>query len=97
MQNLNKTDIENIAFLAKVKLSQSEITQYYKEFCSIIDYIKKINLIDTKGVEPTYQVNSLDNILAEDVKRDCPKKIQKRIISNFPDKQGALLKVPPIL
>ena len=93
---LKKEEVEKIAYLARLELSAEEKKKFQKELSSILDYVEQLKEVDTSAVSPTYQVNSLRDIWREDEIFSCDEGARKEIINNFPDKEDALLKVPPV-
>ncbi len=67
-------DIEKIALLARLSLTESEKEKLGKQFHKIVEYIDQLNRLDTENVEPTSHVLPLHNVLRED-----------KAQSNFPD------------
>ena len=59
-------DVEHIAKLARIKITQEEKEKLTQELGSIFGYIGKLNQLDTSNVEPTAQVTGLENIFRED-------------------------------
>ncbi|MEK7537244.1 MAG: Asp-tRNA(Asn)/Glu-tRNA(Gln) amidotransferase subunit GatC [Patescibacteria group bacterium] len=91
-------EIEHIAKLARLGLSEKEKEKLSQELSGILDYMKKLNEIDTKNVEPTAQVSGLLNIFRSD---GSPQKIDveriKKIISQAPEREDNFVKTKPIL
>ncbi len=50
---LSKKEIERVAWLAHIELSDKEKARFTEQFNEILDYFKKIDEVDTKGIEPT--------------------------------------------
>ena len=67
MASLSSDDVRHIAKLARLKLSEEEVTKYAAEMTKIFDYIEMLGTVDTKGVLPTEQVTGLFNSLRPDV------------------------------
>lgn len=65
-----KINVPHVAKLANLKLKDDEITKFEKQLSEVLDYIKKLEELDTKTVEPTSQVTGLENILREDKATD---------------------------
>ena len=63
---LSQKDIDHIANLARLGLSDKEKTKYSKELSEIFDYVEKLNEVNTKSVEPTSQAAGLTNVLRKD-------------------------------
>ncbi len=93
---ITEEDVKKIANKAKLRLTENEVKKYQGELESILEFIDKINEVDTEGVVPTYQVHNTSNVFREDKVDDCGDKIKDKIIENFPDKVDRLLKIPPV-
>lgn len=66
MAKLTDDQIRHIAKLARLQISDEEVTKFAKELSSILDYIGILNELDTENVEPTAQVTGLSNVFRED-------------------------------
>lgn len=66
---LSTQDVVHIASLAKLKLTNKEIEKFKKELSETIDYINKLNEIDTSKVEPMSHVTGLKNVYREDIEK----------------------------
>ena len=60
-------DIEHLAKLARLKLTDTEKEKFSNQMGTIIEYIEKLGELDTKNVEPTANVLGLSNVFREDV------------------------------
>lgn len=63
---LTADQVKHVAKLAKLPLSEDEIEKYSDQLSKILDYVEKLNQADTKGVEPTYNVTGLFNMMKPD-------------------------------
>ncbi len=61
-----KIDVKKIAKLSKLTLTASEEKEFGGQLNNIVEYIEKLNAIDTKGIEPTAQVTGLKNVTRND-------------------------------
>ncbi len=59
--------IDYVSILAKLELSREEKEQAKKDMASMLDYIDKLNELDTDGVEPMSHVFDVENVMREDV------------------------------
>ena len=59
-------DIEKIARLARLKLTEDEKTRLARQFTGILEHIDQLNQLDTQNVEPTSHVLPLTNVFRED-------------------------------
>lgn len=61
-----KIDVVKVAKLADLSLSPEEEEKYAQQLSKILDYIEQLNRADTLGVEPTFNVTGLSNVMRED-------------------------------
>lgn len=71
MAKLSITDIEKVARLARIDLSDKEGDQLTVEVSSILDFVDTLQAVDTTSVEPTAQVTGLTDVLRDDVVVKC--------------------------
>jgi aspartyl-tRNA(Asn)/glutamyl-tRNA(Gln) amidotransferase subunit C len=88
-------DIDHVALLARLKLTDSEKTLFSKQVGDIINYINKLNELDTSGVEPTAHVLPLKNIFRDDETRESLPR--EKAMQNAPDKADGYYRVPKII
>lgn len=84
--------IEYVGILAKLKLSDEEKEQAKKDMGSMLDYIDKLNELDTSGVEPMSHVFPVNNVFREDVITNEDTK--EKILSNAPEEKDGSFMVP---
>lgn len=65
--NISDETIEYVGILAKLELSGEEKEQAKKDIGEMLDYIDKLNELDTSGVEPMSHVFPVHNVFREDV------------------------------
>jgi aspartyl-tRNA(Asn)/glutamyl-tRNA(Gln) amidotransferase subunit C len=65
-KTLTTGDILHIAKLGNLTLNEKEIELFKKQLSSVIEYINKLQEVDTKTVEPTSQVTGLVDVFRED-------------------------------
>jgi aspartyl-tRNA(Asn)/glutamyl-tRNA(Gln) amidotransferase subunit C len=61
-----KIDLAHVAKLANLTLSPEEKALYGKQLEEIVDYVSKLNEVNTEKVEPTAHITGLENIGRED-------------------------------
>ena len=59
--------IEYVGILAKLELSEEEKQEAKKDMGRMLDYIDKLNELDTEGVEPMTHIFPVSNVFREDV------------------------------
>ncbi len=87
-------DVEHVAKLARLELTDEEKELYAKQLGEVLKYVDQMNEVDTTGVKPMAQVVDLVNVMRED-KVHC--EITKQaLMSNAPDEENGYFKVPKI-
>lgn len=66
MANLTRDDVLKLARLSRLHLNDDEIGKFQKEIEAIIGYVGQLQQVDGAGLEPTYQVTGLQNIMRRD-------------------------------
>lgn len=88
-------DVEHVANLARLELSDAEKEQFAGQLNAILKYAEKLNELDTDGVEPTSHVLSLANVMREDETR--PSWPIEKVLLNAPEEEDGQFKVPAVL
>lgn len=84
--------IEYVGILAKLELSDEEKENAKKDMESMLDYIDKLNELDTTGVEPMSHVFPVNNVFREDVVTNGDDR--ENILKNAPEEQDGMFNVP---
>jgi len=91
---ISKEEVKKIAKLARLAISEKEISKDQKEMSLILEYIKKMEEVDVTGVNPTSHPFSLENVTREDEPR---KDMCSDLVEMAPDKKDNFVKVKSIL
>jgi aspartyl-tRNA(Asn)/glutamyl-tRNA(Gln) amidotransferase subunit C len=92
---ISKEEIEHIAVLARLSLPEEEKELFGSQLSNILDYMEKLNELDTKGIEPTSHVLSLSNVMRDDIPR--PSIPKEEALTNAPDHTEKFYRVPKII
>lgn len=84
--------IEYVGILAKLELSDDEKEQAKKDMGRMLDYIDKLNELDTEGIDPMSHVFPVDNVFREDVVTNGDDRDQ--MLANAPQKKDGTYMVP---
>lgn len=84
--------IEYVGILAKLELSGEERERAKQDMGSMLDYIDKLNELDTEGVEPMSHVFQVQNVFREDVVTNTDER--SSILANAPGEKDGMFKVP---
>ena len=84
--------IEYVGILSKLELSEEEKEQAKKDMGSMLDYIDKLNELDTTGIEPMSHVFPLHNVFREDVVTNGDE--SEKTLKNAPGEKDNMFMVP---
>lgn len=84
--------IEYVGILAKLELGEAEKEAAKKDMGRMLDYIDKLNELDTDGVEPMSHVFPVYNVFREDVVKNGDNR--DSILKNAPERKDGAFKVP---
>lgn len=93
---LTREEIEQIATLARLELSEEEKTRYATQLSAVFQYIEMLNQVETNDVEETCQVTGLEDVVRIDEVKECDEERRKKLIELFPERKGNLLKVKAV-
>lgn len=91
---LTKKQVEHVALLARLELTEEEKEQYTTQLSAILDHIDALNKVDTENVPPTAHVLPLKNVFRED--GVCEHLVNEKALANAPAKEGPCFRVPRI-
>ena len=92
---VNKELVEKIAHLARLELSASEKAEMSQELTNILDWVDKLNEVDTTGVEPLIHMSEEMNVLREDIRQ--PHLSHEEALKNAPKKDSNYIRVPKVI
>ena len=92
---IDEAQVRRVALLGRLELSDEEVTQFSGQLSAIVEYIEKLNELDTDGVEPLAHCLPVHNVLREDVPK--PSLSNDAALANAPEREGEYFKVPKIL
>jgi len=81
MSKLTRDDVLKLATLSRLKLTDQEVAKFQVELSEILAYVELLDKVDTKGLEPTYQLTGLKNVMRPDKKikyQASPARLLKR-------------------
>jgi aspartyl-tRNA(Asn)/glutamyl-tRNA(Gln) amidotransferase subunit C len=92
---LSRGDVEHVAHLARLGLTDDELTRLEGQLNHIMEQYEKLADLDTSDIPPTAQTIELENILREDA--PTPSLPAETVLANAPERDGDLYVVPAIL
>ena len=96
-QRLTRADVERVATLARLELTDSEKDLFVRQLSEVLEYAEQIQAVDTTGVLPTSQVLSRHQTDRDDV--PAPSLTNAEALANAPDAspQTGLFRVPRVI
>jgi aspartyl-tRNA(Asn)/glutamyl-tRNA(Gln) amidotransferase subunit C len=95
MPGLSRADVEHVAHLARLGLTEAELSLLEGQLNHILDQYEKLAELDTDAIPPTAQTIELANILRDDVVR--PSLPVEAVLANAPEAAGGYVVVPAVL
>ena len=96
---ISREEVERVAELAYLDLSEAELESYRKQIDEILEYIGKLDELDTSQVEPMAQVladdQTADATLREDTVIPC--NVAGEILKQAPDPEAPYFRVPKVI
>lgn len=93
---LTKQEVEHIALLARLGISESEVEKYASQLSSILEYVEQLKEVNTDGVAPTAQVTGLENMMRPDVVESNSADTMKKLVELAPEHEDNLVKTKSV-
>ena len=93
--SLTLEEVQHIADLARLRLTEGETERYREQLSAILDYISQLQTLDTSGIPPTSSVLPARSVLREDENR--PGLSSQDLLRNAPQAEADQFRVPPVL
>ena len=93
--SVERKDVEHVALLARLALTEEEIAMYTTELNAVLSFMDKLNELDTSQVSPTTHVLDLQNVFREDEVGQSM--AVEDVVANAPEQRDGQFKVPRIL
>lgn len=94
---LKKEDIRHIADLARLELTEEELSKYGSQLSDVLEWASQLNEVDTENIKPTAQVTGVENILREDVVNDWDDNEKRTAINQAPEIEDGQYRVRRVL
>ena len=91
---LTRQEVEHIAGLARLELTQEEAARFQEQLSAILDYAQALQQLDTEAIPPTAHILSRSNVTRPD--RARPSWPRQDILANAPAAQDGMFKVKAV-
>lgn len=92
MTKLSRDDVLKLAQLARIDVTEEEVTEFEAEFNEILQYVEQLQAVDVEGLQPTNQVTGLTNVTRDDEIQDYGYDA-KDLLKNVPSCENDQIKV----
>ncbi len=93
--SLSLKDVEHVAALARLGLTEQELETLRDQLSSILGHIEVLNQLDTDAISPTAQVIAVDNVMRDDTVE--PSLAQDTVAGLAPRSYNGFIAVPAVL
>ncbi|MCA9356709.1 Asp-tRNA(Asn)/Glu-tRNA(Gln) amidotransferase subunit GatC [Candidatus Nomurabacteria bacterium] len=94
---MKRADIEHLALLARIRLTEEELSHFETELSSIMSYVSVVSDIAGDDAEAEPKVGAVYNVFRQDEITNQPDEFTKDIIAEMPNSEGRFLSVKKIL
>ncbi len=91
---LTQDQVEHIATLARIQLSDAEKNKFADELSRILDYVEQLGEVQTDDVEPIRQITRAENVMARDVAQQA--ELKEVLLGSAPTSTEDYVKVPSV-
>jgi aspartyl-tRNA(Asn)/glutamyl-tRNA(Gln) amidotransferase subunit C len=93
--SVTKKEVEHIAKLAKLKFNDDEVNEYTSQLNQILEYVDKLNELDTENVTPLSHPVEGENVFRNDIRKESV--TTETALKNAPSKTAEYFKVPKVI
>lgn len=92
---LDRSDVKNIADLARLALSDENLDKYSSELSNILDLVEQMNAVDTDDVQPlAHPTDAVQRLRADQVTEENNR---EKYMANAPAQEEGLFLVPKVV
>ena len=95
--NMKRADVEHLARLARIRLTESEMEELPAQLSSIVSYVGVVSDIAADDIDAKPQVGAVYNVFRQDEVTNEPDQYTKDILAEMPHTEGRYMKVKKIL
>ncbi|HEY8425648.1 MAG TPA: Asp-tRNA(Asn)/Glu-tRNA(Gln) amidotransferase subunit GatC [Limnochordales bacterium] len=95
MPAITPDEVRHVARLARLELSEEEVARFTQQLGEILQAARRLQELDTEGVDPTFYPLPLRNVFRPDEVR--PSLPRERVLQNAPEVEADMFRVPRII
>lgn len=94
---IQKKDVQHIAHLARIELTEAEEQKFEKDLSAILEFVEKLNEVNTESVEPMTGGTTLENVTRPDEQVDKNLEFRaKNLVEAAPETKDGYVKVKAV-
>jgi aspartyl-tRNA(Asn)/glutamyl-tRNA(Gln) amidotransferase subunit C len=93
MAGISRDEVLHVARLARLELTDDEVTKFQEQLSAILEAVSKVSELDLGDIPPTAHPLEIENAWADDEPRECL--LLDEVFANAPDRDGDYFRVPP--
>ncbi len=93
---LTKEEVQHIAKLARIELTEQEVGIFQKDLSEILSYFDTLKSAETSGIEPMTHSIPLQNVMREDLPQKQSLEVIQKLIEMAPETERGLVKVKEV-
>jgi aspartyl-tRNA(Asn)/glutamyl-tRNA(Gln) amidotransferase subunit C len=90
---LSKEEVQNIALLSRIGLTEEEIPHYQKDLSAVLDFFQELEKLPTDDRAPIGHITGRADVMRPDVEESMTASGKEQILKNAPDTKDQFLKV----
>jgi len=94
-KKIDQAQVRKVAKLSRLELTEAEVEEFTGQLSAILDYVEKMNDLDTTNVEPLAHCLPISNVFRQDLAKESLG--TEKALTNAPQRDGEFFKVPKIL
>ena len=92
---ITREEVENVARLARLELAEEEVDKMTSQLDNILNYVAKLDELDTSGIEVTTHTQNVSNAFRDDEVKESLSR--DKALANGPKQNGECFVVPKII
>jgi len=92
---IDREQVRKVAKLSRLELTEAEVEEFTGQLSAILDYVEKMNELDTDNVQPLAHCLPVSNVFRKDSVKESLG--TEKTLANAPQQDGEFFKVPKIL
>ncbi len=96
MPQISKEEVEKVARLARIELTEEEISRFQEQLSAVLGYVEHLQKVNTDGVEMTAQVTGLENVTRADAVMPFDEAGRQQALEQAPEVVANLVKVKSV-